>query len=125
VARTNRRLSSIDSHAVQIELPYRLQLTQAGRNRGLRADPGLANAGVEAAILSELVVECGQLRRPERVEPVGVALTELEDHVGHDETVDVERRSGRALRSGGRRQRRHTEHASHTTDETPYRVRPT
>ena len=55
----------------------------------LHAEPALADAGEEVAVLAELVLVGRQLGRPHDVEPVRVVLPDLVAHVEHREAVDV------------------------------------
>ena len=58
----------------------------------LTPQAALPHAGVEVAVLAELIRERRQLGRPQHVEPVGVVLLGLVPHVEHGEAVDVEPR---------------------------------
>ena len=108
VPEPERGLPRVHAGAEQLELEDGLDLADVGRDEALHAEAALADAGEVVAVLAELVLERGQLGRPQDVEPVRVVLLRLIPHVEHGEAVDVQPglRLGRGGGSLGRRGRR-------------------
>jgi hypothetical protein len=90
VAEADRRLTRVHAGAEQFELEDRVQLAQLRLGPRLHAQPALPHAGVEAAVMPELVLERGELRRAHDVEPVGIVLVEVVPHVEHGEPVQID-----------------------------------
>jgi len=107
VPEPERRLAGVDADPEQLELEDRVDVAALGRDPALHAKPALAHAGVEVAVLTELVLEGRQLRRPQHVEPGRVDLLPVVSHVQHREAVEVDLRLlvglGLRARAGGRR----------------------
>jgi hypothetical protein len=119
VAQAERRLARVDAGPEQLELEDRLDLAGAGRDEALHAEPALADAREEAAVLAELALEGGQLGRAQDVEPGGIVLSRLISHVQHREAVDVQPRLGLGGRGIlGVRERRRRQQQPHGGQRT-------
>src|SRR6185436_18138202 len=102
VPQANRGEAGIAARAVHVELELPADVAVRGRERAFDAEAALPRAQGKAAVLTKLVRERRQLRRPDYVVPVRVVLLEIDDSIGLTEAVDLE---GRRLRLRGGRER--------------------